>query len=151
MQPIQVSGPKVDKLKESYISPIAPFTDDFASFKASDVNDVVKQNIIMILLCNPGERIMKPEFGVGLRTYLFEPAIQSTFNRLTNKIREQLSLYAPPIIITALEVSFNNSTLNLKLEYIENHTKAIEKIELSYGPDDEGNPILYTPQNDVSY
>ncbi len=32
---------------------------------------VVKQNLRMLLLTNPGERIMMPDFGVGIKTYLF--------------------------------------------------------------------------------
>ena len=34
--------------------------------------DMVKQNIKMLLLTAPGERIMDSNFGVGLKTYLFE-------------------------------------------------------------------------------
>ncbi len=93
---------------------------------------------------------MLPEFGVGLRTYLFEPAVQSTYNRLTNKIREQLALYAPPIAITALEVSFKEHALYLKLQYIINHTNAIDKIELVYDKVD-GIYGIYTPAEVPNY
>ena len=37
-----------------------------------DYVELVKQNFKMLLLTNPGERIMNPDFGVGLRRYLFE-------------------------------------------------------------------------------
>ena len=33
--------------------------------------DTIRQNLKMLLLTNPGERIMMPNFGVGIRTYLF--------------------------------------------------------------------------------
>ena len=31
----------------------------------------IKQNLKMLLLTIPGERVMEPNFGVGLKTYLF--------------------------------------------------------------------------------
>ena len=34
--------------------------------------DVVKQNFMGLVLTLPGERIMDPDFGVGIRQYLFE-------------------------------------------------------------------------------
>ena len=33
----------------------------------------VKQNFKNLLLTSPGERMMNPDFGVGMRRYLFEP------------------------------------------------------------------------------
>ena len=36
------------------------------------VPSVVLQNLKMIILTSPGERIMDPNFGVGIKQYLFE-------------------------------------------------------------------------------
>ena len=36
------------------------------------LHEVMKQNIKMVVLTSPGERMMQPDFGVGLRNYLFE-------------------------------------------------------------------------------
>ena len=44
--------------------------DGFAMIK--DFQTLVKQNFKMLVLTAPGERVMEPEFGVGLRNYLFE-------------------------------------------------------------------------------
>ena len=38
----------------------------------SKISEVVKQNLKMLVLTAPGERIMIPEYGVGIRNYLFE-------------------------------------------------------------------------------
>ena len=35
------------------------------------IKETVQQNLKMIVLTSPGERIMNPDFGVGLRNYLF--------------------------------------------------------------------------------
>ena len=34
--------------------------------------DQMKSNLLNVILTEPGERLFKPNFGVGLRNYLFE-------------------------------------------------------------------------------
>ena len=36
--------------------------------------ELATQKLKMLLLTNPGERIMNPDFGVGLKSYFFELA-----------------------------------------------------------------------------
>ena len=36
------------------------------------IKRVAKQNFKMLILTVPGERVMEPKFGVGLKRYLFE-------------------------------------------------------------------------------
>jgi len=42
---------------------------------------------------------MIPEFGVGIKTYLFENATQTTFDAIEENIRQQARVYLPYIII----------------------------------------------------
>ena len=44
------------------------------------LSEVVRQNIKMIVLTTPGERMMNPDFGVGARNYLFETTAESFHN-----------------------------------------------------------------------
>ena len=60
---------------------------------------VAQQNLKMLILPNPGERIMIPEFGVGIKTYLFENATQITFDTIEENIRQQVRVYLPYITI----------------------------------------------------
>jgi phage baseplate assembly protein W len=86
--------------------------------------EVVKQNIKMILLTNPGEKIMDPNFGVGLLGYLFEQNTENTFESIKIKIIEQIRIYYPFVEIINLNVSphgdsqFKPHTLSVKLEYV---------------------------------
>tara|TARA_Y100001970_G_scaffold76688_1_gene97341 strand:- start:34605 stop:35003 length:399 start_codon:yes stop_codon:yes gene_type:complete len=59
------------------------------------VGDVIKQNIKMVVLTSPGERMMNPEFGVGLRNYLFNPEASDVFVNLKDRINQQLEKYVP--------------------------------------------------------
>ena len=64
-----------------------------------DFKQVAAQNLKMVVMTNPGERIMIPGFGVGIKTYLFENATQTTFDAIEENIRQQARVYLPYIII----------------------------------------------------
>ena len=56
-------------------SPILPLdlaTGTINSFSEEEIEKMIKQNLKMILLTHPGERIMVPDFGVGLPRFIFE-------------------------------------------------------------------------------
>ena len=83
------------------LSPKLPLSidevDGFATTK--NFQQVARQNLKMIVLTNPGERVMIPGFGVGLRTYIFENASNSLFETIRQNIRQQVALYAPYVSI----------------------------------------------------
>ena len=54
---------------------------------------VVAQNLTMLLLTSPGERIMDPSFGVGVRRFLFEQDSPITYSNLSARIYKQVSKY----------------------------------------------------------
>jgi len=68
----------------------------------TDINSVAKQNLKMVLLTVPGERIMDPNFGVGLKKFLFEPLNQKTMGRIESKIKKQARKYLPYINISSV-------------------------------------------------
>ena len=59
-----------------------------------------KQKVKMLLLTAPGERIMIPDYGVGLRNFLFENTPE--FN-IREKIITQIATYLPEIQIVDLQ------------------------------------------------
>lgn len=61
----------------------------------ADIVESVKQNIKLILLTNPGERIMLPNFGVGLKTYLFELDTPNLESKINEKIKQQFKKFMP--------------------------------------------------------
>ncbi len=89
------------------LSPKLPLTKDPQDGYAlnKDYIDLVKQNLKMLLLTAPGERIMEPEFGIGLRNYLFENNTNSTYSEIETRIREQVKFYMP--FIEVQQVNFS--------------------------------------------
>jgi|TARA_R110002074_G_scaffold349865_1_gene520629 phage baseplate assembly protein W len=88
-------------------SPIIPLQkDDEDGFYAltKTLADNVKQNFKNLLLTAPGERVMIPEFGVGLRNFLFDNSVAEMENDIIRAVDEQTKLYMPFVEINDLEV-----------------------------------------------
>ena len=56
-------------------------------------NELAKQNLKMLVLTNPGERIMHPDFGVGISRFLFENNTSDTYGEIRSRIHEQVNIY----------------------------------------------------------
>ena len=77
-----------------------------SAYKLLDnVEDVVRQNLKMLVLTSPGERIQVPSFGVGIRRYLFENMTSSTRAQIDQKIREQVRAFMSYLIIDNIDIS----------------------------------------------
>jgi hypothetical protein len=71
------------------------------------IKAAVKQNFKMLLLTNPGERVMEPDFGVGLMSYLFMNYTEDVPAQIRQKIIDQTSIYMP--LVTLLDIDFGAS------------------------------------------
>lgn len=74
----------------------------------------VKSDILVLLLTNPGERIMLPEFGTPLRNLMFEPNDGQIEDKAREMIINSINLWEPRIVVDAIEVSshINENDLN---------------------------------------
>ena len=79
----------------------------------TDFQSLAKQNLKMLILTNPGERMMDTNFGIGLRRFLFEQNEPGTYTKIDEKIRQQVGSYLPYIQINQIEfvVPENNPDL----------------------------------------
>jgi len=66
--------------------------------------DVVRQSIETILDTEPGERIMRPTFGCGLRRYLMAPNTLTTRTAMEEDITTALTAWEPRIQLTNVSV-----------------------------------------------
>lgn len=67
--------------------------------------EMIKQNFKMLVLTSPGERIMYPTFGVGLRNFLFESADERTYDIIRERILQQTQKYMPFVEIKDIIIS----------------------------------------------
>jgi uncharacterized protein len=55
--------------------------------------DLVKQNFLNLLLTIPGERIMIPDFGIGLKSFLFQTDTPNLRSNISSRINIQVNKY----------------------------------------------------------
>ena len=82
---------------------------------------MIRQNLKMLLLTNPGERIMVPAFGVGMRTYLFENFDETTYAKIRAKVKSQAKIFMPYITINSIQFipeDMDNGKLSLIIKYV---------------------------------
>jgi len=65
----------------------------------------VRQAIEIILDTDPGERIMRPTFGCGLRRYLMKPNTVATRALIQRDVEAALRTWEPRIDVTSVDVS----------------------------------------------
>ena len=106
------------------LSPKLPVTrdpvDGFALTKT--YKEMVQQNFKNLMLTAPGERMMDPLFGVGLRNFLFEQIDSFVYSDIEETIRRQVSIYMP--FVEVQNVFFNtfseqeaSNVLGVMVEY----------------------------------
>ena len=77
--------------------------DDADGFRTvKSFRKLIKQNLKMLILTNKGERVMIPNYGVGINQFLFENFTESTFAQIESEILEQTSIYMPVVNITEM-------------------------------------------------
>tara|TARA_R110000851_G_scaffold164880_1_gene309275 strand:- start:380 stop:790 length:411 start_codon:yes stop_codon:yes gene_type:complete len=107
--------------------------DDTNMFKGTrTLKEQVKSNLINVLLTKPGERVMEPDFGVGLKFYLFEQNIN--LDNLKDKINDQINIYVPEISLSDVIVDFieGEHLLFIKIVYSINADKTTDAIQLNF-------------------
>src|SRR5215472_11919759 len=65
----------------------------------------IRQSIEQILDTEPGERIMLPDFGCGLRRYLMEPNTPATRAAIAREIEAALRTWEPRIVVGTVDVT----------------------------------------------
>ncbi|MDH5179226.1 MAG: GPW/gp25 family protein [Gammaproteobacteria bacterium] len=70
----------------------------------SEGSENIRESIRIILTTEPGERLMLPNFGAGLKQFLFEPNTITTHRLIEEKIRQSIELWEPRINLDSIKV-----------------------------------------------
>jgi phage baseplate assembly protein W len=83
--------------------PLRPGADGGLAFVGGEA--IIRQSIETILDTEPGERVMLPTFGCGLRRYLMEPNTTATRAAMQQDIEDALGRWEPRIRLTGVAVT----------------------------------------------
>lgn len=66
--------------------------------------DNVRESLRLILLTERGERLMREEFGCGLRRYLAEPNTVTTHQQISDSISQSIQRWEPRVTVDEVRV-----------------------------------------------
>lgn len=80
------------------------FATDAGALALADGPEKVRQSIAIVLDTEPGERLMLPRFGCGLRRFLMQPNTTSTRAQMQREIETALRTWEPRITVERVDV-----------------------------------------------
>ncbi|EYU13877.1 GPW/gp25 family protein [Photorhabdus aegyptia] len=104
----------------------------------------VRQSMKVLFLTEPGERIMREDYGCGLNDYMFENISDELMAHIQTRIEERVLRYEPRAEITEIQVNQKinlPNTLHIQVSYALRGSDISQQIEgiLEIG---EGEVIL---------
>ena len=89
-------------LGQGWAYPVQPLAHGALGYAADA--EKVQQSIWIILDTDPGERVMRPGFGCGLRRYLMKPNTAAIRSLIRHDVEIALANFEPRIRLTELSV-----------------------------------------------
>jgi len=84
----------------------------------AEYEEDVRQALLVILDTEPGERVMRPDFGAGLRSLTFEPINATTLALARHRVEQALVLWEPRIdsvsVIASADAPRGSITLEIR-------------------------------------
>ena len=94
--------------------------------------DQIKADLLQLLLTNPGERVMLPEFGTPLRKLIFEPNDETLEFTAKKMITASITRWEPRIVVSNISVTSKFNSDNLHPEDNRSELGAILGIQIEF-------------------
>ena len=97
----------------------------------------IKNNLINYFLTNPGERPGNPQFGGGLRRFIFEQISTQNIDYLIEDIQTKISKEFPNVILNELNVeggteNTDNNNITVEIYYSVKNTRITDELTLNF-------------------
>lgn len=90
---------------------------------------LIKNDILQLLLTVPGERVMRPNFGVELRTFVFEQFDETDLLNLEEEIRNKITETDNRVDVQSVELEPDRDNNGLTIKVVVT-LKSDPKVEL---------------------
>ena len=125
----------LDLQKNIAIGVSLPFNGPGVFNKTYTTKDQIKSNLINLLLTDPGERVMNPNFGCNLKQFLFEGITNENLDTLKNNIINSIDIYIPQITVTGITIDpsqADSNTLSLTINYYLNISQTPDQVTVQF-------------------
>jgi len=90
-------------------------------------NDI-EESLHILLSTTPGERLMQPTYGCGLKSHVFDEINQGTITVITDLVKRAILFFEPRVVVeritvnTTSEEDHRNGLIRIHIDYIVRST-----------------------------
>jgi len=112
-----------------------PFRIDPATGGVAPARDDEKleQNLIHILMTGVGERLMRRDYGGGLRQLVHDPINTPLVAVVQHQLARAIGRFEPRVMVQDLQVSHQDGTLRVFLQYVVRRTRQVKQLSVPIG------------------
>lgn len=92
----------------------------------------IKSDLLVLLLTNPGERVMLPDYGTPLNRLIFEPKDETLADVARQMIIDSIEKWEPRIAVQQIDVSLNFDENELNPEDLKQDVEHILGIRILF-------------------
>jgi len=93
---------------------------DDGSVQMVEAGDDIDQSLQVLLCTTQGERLMRPDFGLGVQAHVFDLTDETALTELAFRIEESIRFHEPRIVLENLDVTPHadlDGHLNIAITY----------------------------------
>jgi len=130
---MSLAAPPFDRLLTGWSFPPQPAV-PFGGLDWLSGPPLVRQSILLILDTEPGERVMRPTFGCGLRRFIMEPNSPATRAAIGREVEGALRAWEPRIQLSTVEVRTTDdpATVLLSVSYVHVRDQSAATIDVPF-------------------
>jgi len=126
-------------ISKNFLTPQLPLSEsgELEYEHIGEYRALIQQNFKNLILTIPGERMMDPDFGVGIQRYLFETSVGSASSEIKSQVALKISKYMPFVRLNNVLVEEGEAEASLRVRiFYSVPTLAIDEyINLSFAAD----------------
>ena len=108
-------------------------TDGFQNVQST--KELVTFHLKNLLMTSRGEKISDPNYGVGIRRFLFELETVDVESSVESEISDQISVYLSYLNVRDLTVSLNSQEMRISIKYRISGISETQLLNLSISSD----------------
>lgn len=84
----------------------------------------IHESLLILLSTNPGERVMQPTYGCGLKSQVFEEINETAVTVMVDLVRRAILFFEPRVIVENIRVNSDNQAdilnglISIEITYI---------------------------------
>jgi phage baseplate assembly protein W len=126
-------------ISKNFLTPQLPLSEsgELEYEHIGEYRALIQQNFKNLILTIPGERMMDPDFGVGIQRYLFETSIGTASSEIKSQVALKVSKYMPFVRLNnvLVEEGEEEASLRVRIFYSVPTLAIDEYINLSFAAD----------------